>query len=86
MKNSTVKLVWILIVAISIFLPATTLPNHQGAHAQNSPSTTNATVLSGNDASSQSGLQNQSSSYFDGSSGYLVYPDTYNETGTSGQE
>ena len=25
-------------------------------------------------------------SYFDGSSGYLVYPDTNNETGTSGQE
>jgi carboxymethylenebutenolidase len=43
-------------------------------------------VLSGNDASSQSGLQNQSISYFDGSSGYLVYPDTNNETGTSGQE
>ena len=86
MKNLTVKLVWILIVAISIFLPTTTLPNHQGAYAQVSPSTTNATVLSGNDASSQSGLQNQSISYFDGSSGYLVYPDTNNETGTSGQE
>ena len=86
MKNSTVKLVWILIVAISIFLPTTTLPNHQGAYAQDSPSTTNATVLSGNDASSQSGLQNQSISYFDRSSGYLVYPDTNNETGTSGQE
>lgn len=86
MKNSTVKLVWILVVAISIFLPTTTLPDYQGTYAQDSPSTTNATVLSGNDASSQSGLQNQSISYFDGISGYLVYPDTQNETGTSGQE
>ena len=47
---------------------------------------TNATALSGDDASSQSGLQNQSISYFDGSSGYLVYPDTTNATGTSGQQ
>ena len=86
MKNSTVKLVWILVVAISIFLPTITLPDHQRAYAQDSPSTTNATMLSGNDAGSQSGLQNQSISYFDGSSGYLVYPATQNNTGTSGQE
>jgi carboxymethylenebutenolidase len=86
MKNSTVKLVWILVVAISIFLPTITLPDHQRAYAQDSPGTTNATMLSGNDAGSQSGLQNQSISYFDGSSGYLVYPATQNNTGTSGQE
>jgi hypothetical protein len=83
MKSSTVKLFWILVViASSTFLPAVTL-DQQGVCAQDSPNTTNATVLSGNDVSSQSGLQNQSISYFDGSSGYLVSPDTNNETGTS---
>jgi carboxymethylenebutenolidase len=82
-RQIIMKFVWILVVAISVFLPTTTLPNHQAAYSQDSPSTTNATVLSGNDVSSQSGLQNQSISYFDGSSGYLVYPDTNNETGTS---
>jgi carboxymethylenebutenolidase len=50
------------------------------------PSATNATVLSGDDVNSQSGLQNQSINYFDGSSGYLVYADTTNATSTSGQQ
>jgi carboxymethylenebutenolidase len=86
MKNSSVKLVWILVVVASIFLSTTTLPNHQGAYAQDSPSTTNATVLSGNDTISQSGQRNQSISYFDGSSGYLVYPEMNNATSTSGQQ
>jgi carboxymethylenebutenolidase len=86
MKSSTVKLSWILVVvASSAFLPTVTL-DQQGVYAQDSPNMTNATVLSGDDASSQSGLQNQSISYFDGSSGYLVYPDTTNATGTSGQQ
>jgi carboxymethylenebutenolidase len=85
MKNSTLKLVWILVVISSTFLPTVAL-NHEGVYAQDSPSTTNATVLSGDNASSQIGLQNQSISYFDGSLGYLVYPDANNETGTSGQQ
>jgi carboxymethylenebutenolidase len=87
LKNSTVKLFWILVVvASSTFLPAFTM-NQEGVYAQDSPSTTNATVLSGGgDASSQRGLQNQSINYFDRSSGYLVYPDTTNATSTSGQQ
>ena len=86
MKSSTVKFSWILVVvASSAFLPTVTL-DQQGVYAQDSPTMTNATVLSGDDASSQRGLQNQSISYFDGSSGYLVYPDTANANGTSGQQ
>jgi carboxymethylenebutenolidase len=85
MKNSTLKLVKILVVVGSLFLPAVTL-NQDEVYAQDSPNTTNATVLSDNDASSQSGLRNQSINYFDGSSGYLVYPDTANATDTSGQQ
>jgi carboxymethylenebutenolidase len=85
MKNSTVKLAWIFVVISSTFLPVVTM-NLEVVYAQDSPSTTNATVLSGDDASSQSGLQNQSISYFDGSSGYLVHPETTNATGTSGQQ
>ena len=86
MKSSTVKFSWILVVvASSAFLPTVTL-DQQEVYAQDSPTMTNATVLSGDDASSQSGLQNQSISYFDGSSGYLVYPDTTNATETSGQQ
>ncbi len=57
MKNSTMKLFWMLGVVTSFtFLPSVTM-NQEGAYAQDSPSTTNATVLSGNDASSQSPLQ-----------------------------
>jgi len=85
MKNSTFKLAWILVVVSSTFLPAVTL-NQEGVYAQGSPNVTNATVLSGDDANSQSGLQNQSINYFDGSSGYLVYADTTNTTSTSGQQ
>jgi carboxymethylenebutenolidase len=86
MKGSNVKLVWIFVVINSAFLPAVTM-NQEGVYAQDSPTTTNATVLSGDDARSESGqLQNQSISYFDGSSGYLVYPDMTNATGTSGQQ
>jgi carboxymethylenebutenolidase len=86
MKNSTVKLVWIFVVIGSTFLPAVTM-NQEGVHAQDSSGKTNATMLSGDDASSQSGqLQNQSINYSDGSSGYLVYPGTTNVTGTSGQQ
>jgi carboxymethylenebutenolidase len=86
MINSSVKLALILLVVVSIFIPTATLPTNQGVYAQDSPSTSNATLLSNNNASSQSGLQNQSISYFDESSGYLVYPNTNNETSTSGQE
>ena len=69
MKNSTLKLAWILVIVSSTFLPAVTL-NQERVYAQDSPNVTNATVLSGDDdANSQSGLQNQSINYFDGSSG-----------------
>ena len=85
MKNSILKLAWILVVVSSTFLPAVTL-NQEGVYAQDSPNVTNATVLSGDDANFQSGLQNQSINYFDGSSGYLVYADTTNATSTSGQQ
>jgi carboxymethylenebutenolidase len=85
MKNSTMKLAWILVVVSSTFLPAVTL-NQERVYAQDSPNVTNATVLSGDDANSQSGLQNQSINYFDGSSGYLVYADTTNATSASGQQ
>jgi carboxymethylenebutenolidase len=85
MKSSTLKLAWILVVVSSTFLPAVTL-NQERVYAQDSPNVTNATVLSGDDANSQSGLQNQSINYFDGSSGYLVYADTTNVTSASGQQ
>src|SRR5919106_1501917 len=86
MKNSTLKLAWILVIVSSTFLPAVTL-NQERVYAQDSPNVTNATVLSGDDdANSQSGLQNQSINYFDGSSGYLVYADTTNATSASGQQ
>jgi len=49
------KLVWIFVVISSTFLPAVTM-NLQVVYAQDPPSTTNATVLSGDDASSQSEL------------------------------
>jgi carboxymethylenebutenolidase len=83
MKCSHVKLVWIFVVISSTFLPAVSL-NQERVYAQDSSGTTNATALSGDDASSQSGqLQNQSINYFDGSLGYLVYPSSANTTGTS---
>src|SRR5215207_1923288 len=85
MKTSILKLAWILVVVSSTFLPAVTL-NQEGVYAQDSPNVTNATVLSSDDANSQSGLQNQSINYFDGSSGYLVYADTTNATTASGQQ
>ena len=85
MKNSSLKLAWILVVVSSTFLSAVTL-NQERVYAQDSPNVTNATVLSGDDANSQSGLQNQSINYFDGASGYLVYADTTNATSTSGQQ
>ena len=85
MKNSSLKLAWILVVVSSTFLSAVTL-NQERVYAQDSPDVTNATVLSGDDANSQSGLQNQSINYFDGASGYLVYADTTNATSTSGQQ
>jgi carboxymethylenebutenolidase len=85
MKSSTLKLAWILVVVSSTFLPAVTL-NQEGVYAQDSPNVTNATVLSSDDANSQSGLQNQSINYFDGASGYLAYADTTNATSASGQQ
>ena len=86
MKSSTVKLVWILVVISSTFLPVFTM-SQEWVYAQDSSDATNATVLSADDASSQSGqLQNQFVNYFDGSLGYLVYPGPTNVTGTSVQQ
>jgi carboxymethylenebutenolidase len=83
MKSSTVKLVWTLVVIGSTFLPAVSL-NQERVYAQDSSGTTNATVLSGGGTSSQGGqLQNQSVNYFDGSTGYLVYPGSTNVTDIS---
>src|SRR5919112_704796 len=57
MKNSTLKLAWILVIVSSTFLPAVTF-NQERVYAQDSPNVTNATVLSGDDdANSQSGQQ-----------------------------
>ena len=86
MKSSTVKLVWILVVISSTFLSVFTM-SQEWVYAQDSSDATNATVLSADDASSQSGqLQNQFVNYFDGSLGYLVYPGPTNVTGTSVQQ
>ena len=75
MKNLAVQFILILIIS-SILLSIAAL-EQEGAYAQISPRTTNATILSANnDVNSQSGLQNRSINYFDGSSGYLVYPTT----------
>jgi carboxymethylenebutenolidase len=88
MKNLAVR--FILILVVSSILLSTAALKQEGAYAQNSPRTTNATILSGNDdVNSQSGLQNQSINYFDGSSGYLAYPTTTtdnNITATIGQQ
>lgn len=47
--------------------------NQEGVYAQDSTGETNATMLSGDDASSQSGqLQNQSINYVDGSSYFWI--------------
>jgi|SRR5215207_721183 len=88
MKNSAIRFI-LTLIASSILLPTAAL-NQEGAYAQgSSPSTTNATMLSGDDVNSQSRLQNQSINYFEGSSGYLVYPTTTtdnNITATTGQQ
>ena len=56
MQYSIVKLFWIFaVVASSTFLPAVTI-NQERVYAQDSPSTTNATVLSGDGVNSQSGI------------------------------
>jgi carboxymethylenebutenolidase len=88
MKNLAVQ--FILILIISSILLSTAVLEQEGAYAQISPRTTNATILSGNnDVNSQGGLQNQSINYFDGSSGYLVYPTTTTDNNimaTTGQQ
>ena len=88
MKNLAVQ--FILILIISSILLSTAALEQEGAYAQISPRTTNATILSGNnDVNSQGGLQNQSINYFDGSSGYLVYPTTTTDNNimaTTGQQ
>jgi carboxymethylenebutenolidase len=87
MINSTVQFILTLIVVSTILLPTAALKQEE-VYAQNSPSTTIATTLSGDGISSQSRLQNQSVSYFNGSSGYLAFPNTTdnNTTSTTGQQ
>ena len=83
MKNSAVQFVLLLLVVGSLLLP--TVAVNQVLSAQSpSSSTTNSTVLSG-DVGVQKGpqLQNRTINYIDGSSGYLVYPNTTNNTTTT---
>ena len=88
MKNSAVQSVLLLLVIGSLLLPTVAVKQVLSAQSPSS-STTNSTVLSG-DVSVQKGpqLQNKTINYIDGSSGYLVYPNTTNNntTSTTGQQ
>jgi carboxymethylenebutenolidase len=86
MKNSAVQSVLLLLVVGSLLLP--TVAVNQVLSAQSpSSSTTNSIVLSG-DVGVQKGpqLQNKTINYIDGSSGYLVYPNTTTNNTTSTTE
>ena len=78
MKNSAVQSVLLLLVIGSLLLPTVAVKQVLSAQSPSS-STTNSTVLSG-DVGVQKGpqLQNKTINYIDGSSGYLVYPNTTN--------
>ena len=87
MKNSTVQSVLLLLVVGSLLLPKVAV-NQVLSDQSPSSSTTNSTVFSG-DVGVQKGpqLQNRTINYIDGSSGYLVYPNTTNNTtSTTGQQ
>ena len=88
MKNSAVQSVLLLLVIGSLLLPTVAVKQVLSAQSPSS-STSNSTVLSG-DVSVQKGqqLQNKTINYIDGSSGYLVYPNTTNNntTSTTGQQ
>lgn len=83
MENSVLQFIVIFLAVGSLLLPAVSM--NQVLFAQDpSPSTTNATVLSG-DPRIQNGLklQNKSVEYTEGSSGYLVYPNSTDKNATS---
>ena len=88
MKDSEVQSVLLLIVVGSLLLPTVAVKQVLSAQSPSS-STTNSTVLS-EDVGIQKGpqLQNKTINYIDGSSGYLVYPNTTtnNTTSTTGQQ
>jgi carboxymethylenebutenolidase len=83
MKNSVLQFIIIFLAVGSLLLPAISM--NQVLSAQDpSPSTPNATVLSG-DPRIQNGLklQNKSVEYTEGSLGYLVYPSSTGKNATS---
>lgn len=83
MENSVLQFIIIFLAVGSLLLPAVSM--NQVLSAQDpSPSTTNATVLSG-DPRIQNGLklQNKSVEYTEGSLGYLVYPSSTDKNATS---
>jgi carboxymethylenebutenolidase len=83
MESSVLRFIIIFLGVGSLLLPA--LSMNQVLSAQDtSPSTTNATTLSG-DPSIQNGLklQNRSVEYTEGSLGYLVYPNSTDKNATS---
>ncbi|MFZ0202200.1 MAG: dienelactone hydrolase family protein [Nitrososphaeraceae archaeon] len=87
MKNSAVQSVLLLLVIGSLLLPTVAVKQVLSAQSPSS-STTNSTVLSGDDGVQKGQqLQNKTINYIDGSSGYLVYPNTTNNTtSTTGQQ
>jgi carboxymethylenebutenolidase len=83
MENSVLQFIIIFLAVGSLLLPAVSM--NQVLSAQDpSPSTPNATVLSG-DPRIQNGLklQNKSVEYTEGSLGYLVYPSSTGKNATS---
>jgi carboxymethylenebutenolidase len=83
MESSVLRFIIIFLGVGSLLLPAVSM--NQVLSAQDtSPSTTNATIPSG-DPSIQNGLklQNRSVEYTEGSLGYLVYPNSTDKNATS---
>jgi carboxymethylenebutenolidase len=83
MENSVLRFIIIFLAIGSLLLPAVSM-NQVLSTQDLSPSTPNATVLSG-DSSIQNGLnlQNKSVEYTEGSLGYLVYPNSTDKNATS---
>jgi carboxymethylenebutenolidase len=83
MESSVLRLIIIFLAVGSLLLPAVSM-NQVLSTQDPSPSTPNATVLSG-DPSIQNGLnlQNKSVEYTEGSLGYLVYPNSTDQNATS---
>jgi carboxymethylenebutenolidase len=83
MENSVLRFIIIFLAVGSLLLPAVSM-NQVLSTQDLSPSTPNATVLSG-DSSIQNGLnlKNKSVEYTEGSLGYLVYPNSTDKNATS---